>query len=691
LVTAAEADYQVAHQLDRIRLEASTLVDGKCNVAQAGPKYEAFFLNTLKLDLRNGRLPALAAHFKGSALRYVLVAALDHWADVTTDKELVPRLLEVARLADPEPWRDEVRNGTTWQDVRQLKKLARDVKPRQQLPQTLLLLAHRLFDKRAEQAASALLRTALLHHPADFWLNIQLGNLTDDPGEKVGCYRAALAIRPGTLSAYNNLGVALYEKKDVGGALQTFRQAIVLDPKNASFHYSVGYVLYAMKDLDGAIREYNKAIALDPRNAPSHYNLGLALKDKGDREGAIQAWQKAIELDPKHALSHNNLGLALASKDDLDGAIKEIHQAIVLDPKCAFLHFNLGNVLRARGDLGGAIKEYQKAIELDPRDARSHHSLGHVLHDMKDEEGALQEYKKAIEFDPKYAQTYNSLGNALSERGDLEGAIRAYHKAIDLDLRDALPHYNLGKALKARGDLEAAVACYKKALTLDGKIAQAHHGLGHALLLLGRFAEAREATARALQLLSSAHPLQKTAQKQLVQCEQLMALDQKLTMVLTGQAQPAHAGEQLILAHLCRMYKQQYALAARFYAAAFAAAPELAGELTKPRRYQAACAAALAAAGRGKDSGRLDAPARAKLRQQALGWLEADLGLWQRQATGDAAARQALVKALSHWQTDPDLAGVRGDQALAQLPEGERKQWQALWADVAQLLHKARS
>ncbi len=46
---------------------------------------------------------------------------------------------------------------------------------------------------------------------------------------------------------------------------------------------------------------------------------------------------------------------------------------------------------------------------------------------------------------------------------------------------------------------------------------------------------------------------------------------------------------------------------------------------------------------------------------------------------------------LQGWQTDPDLAGVRDVHMLAQLPEAERKDWQRLWADVAQVLHKAKN
>ena len=44
---------------------------------------------------------------------------------------------------------------------------------------------------------------------------------------------------------------------------------------------------------------------------------------------------------------------------------------------------------------------------------------------------------------------------------------------------------------------------------------------------------------------------------------------------------------------------------------------------------------------------------------------------------------------LGHWLEDTDLVSVRGPDALAKLPEAERKDWQKLWADVAALLQKA--
>jgi hypothetical protein len=45
--------------------------------------------------------------------------------------------------------------------------------------------------------------------------------------------------------------------------------------------------------------------------------------------------------------------------------------------------------------------------------------------------------------------------------------------------------------------------------------------------------------------------------------------------------------------------------------------------------------------------------------------------------------------AFRHWQDDPDLAALRDAASFAKLPEGERQDWQKVWADVKELFAKA--
>jgi serine/threonine-protein kinase len=155
-----------------------------------------------------------------------------------------------------------------------------------------------------------------------------------------------------------------------------------------------------------------------------------------------------------------------------------------------------------------------------------------------------------------------------------------------------------------------------------------------------------------------------------------------LPAFLEGKYQPRDNDEQVAMLGACQFQGLRHAVAC-LYADAFSADPKLAADLEAGHRYRAARAAALASGGQGKDAQRLDDQERARLRQQALDWLRADLA-----ACARATDRALVQKTLRHWQQDADLAGVRGPEALAQLPPAERAGWAQLWAEAADLLQK---
>src|SRR5262249_35441550 len=157
----------------------------------------------------------------------------------------------------------------------------------------------------------------------------------------------------------------------------------------------------------------------------------------------------------------------------------------------------------------------------------------------------------------------------------------------------------------------------------------------------------------------SSHPLRQLATRELQQSERSLALDRKLAAILRRHEEPADDAERLELAQLCqRPFKRLYAAACRFYADAFARDSPLAADLKVQHRYNAACAAVLAGAGKGRDESAPDAAARARLRRQAREWLRADLAAYANLLDQDPAAREPIRKRLRHWQSDPDLASV---------------------------------
>jgi serine/threonine-protein kinase len=287
---------------------------------------------------------------------------------------------------------------------------------------------------------------------------------------------------------------------------------------------------------------------------------------------------------------------------------------------------------------------------------------------------------------------HHNLGLALQAQGKLAEAVEEYHKAIDLDPKLAPAHNTLGNALKAQGKLSEAVQAFHKAIALDPRLAEAHGALGEALLQWGDFAEAGQATRRCLELLPPQHPLRRYVSRLLHSCEAALALSAKLPAILRGDARPANTAEALALAQLCQRYKQMHVAAARLYAEAFAADPKLAADRKAQHRYNAACTAALAAVGQGKDADKLDARERQRLRRQALEWLRADLDAWSKRiADAKVQEKETIRKVLEHWQQDTDLAALRDDKTLSTLPAEERDACKKLWADVAALLDKAKA
>jgi hypothetical protein len=155
----------------------------------------------------------------------------------------------------------------------------------------------------------------------------------------------------------------------------------------------------------------------------------------------------------------------------------------------------------------------------------------------------------------------------------------------------------------------------------------------------------------------------------------------RLSEALKGN-KPVDAAEAAALAQFASN-RALHATAARFWSLALHGDPKMGDNRQGSPRYDAARAAALARCGQSKDEPPPDYAARAKLRAQAIEWLKTELASWSGSLEKKPAPdRVPVVRVLEYWKADPDLAGVRDSDALAKLPEPDRKAWSNLRADV---------
>jgi hypothetical protein len=162
-----------------------------------------------------------------------------------------------------------------------------------------------------------------------------------------------------------------------------------------------------------------------------------------------------------------------------------------------------------------------------------------------------------------------------------------------------------------------------------------------------------------------------------------------LPAILSGNGRPANDRERADYADVCRK-NHLYASAARLYEEVIKGSHELVAAPNNNLRYNAACAAALAGCGEGKDTGTLADGEPARLRHHALGWLRLDVAAWRQLLEKNPVKnRREVRQKMRHWQQDMEFAGVRGPDALSRLPEAERLAWQKLWQEVEALRQRA--
>jgi tetratricopeptide (TPR) repeat protein len=548
-----------------------------------------------------------------------------------------------------------------------------------------------LIDQGRYKEAEAEYRKALRLKPDYPEAHTNLGAALNYQGrhkEGEAAHREALRLRPDLVTAHANLGAALnYQGRHKEGEAAC-RAAIRLNPDYAEAHNNLGNALNSQGQHREGEAAYRNALRLQPDLPSVHNNLGVALNEQGRHKEAEVACRAAIRLQPDFPLAHNNLGNALYCLGRYAEAEAAFREALRLRPDFAEAHSNLGAALNELGRYTDAEAACREALRLRPDLPNAHCNLGLVLNSLTRYTDAEAACREALRLKPDYPEAHTNLGNALARLGRHKEGEAAYREALRLRPDFAMTHNNLGALLIGQGQYKDAEAACREALRVRPDFPLALANLGLALQAQGRFVEALQSLRRA-QELGGKLPGSPVLVERIRRCERFVELDRKLPAVLKGEVEPASPVECLQLAKLCQIpAKSLYVTASRLYAEAFAANPKLADDLIQQFRYDAACSACLAAAEKGEDARLLPDKVIVMLRWQVLGWLRADLALYDKLAERDDT-KQVVRQRLAHWQMDHDLSSVRDKQELAKLPDGDRPEWQRLWEDVAIVLRKS--
>jgi len=391
-------------RLEAIRLNRVIIAKGRQNRAQSDRDYAEEF-RAAGLAAVGDDPEVVAARLAASPVKQELVAALDDWAVCTDDEERRTWLMNVARKADPDPWRDRVRDPdpTVWKDRVRLAELARTAPLTHESLHLLVALGSRLQDDGGDRDAVTFLRRVQRAHPADFFANYMLACALQETGDAmaaIGHFRAALAVRQDAANAWFGLGSSLLDTGQLDDAEFALTESVRLAPIHGWAHWQLGVVQRKQNKLDQAIDHLRQAVLLSSPAAWMQTELARALQGKQRWEEAIRCYREAARLDPDNAWTHYDLGMALNTPGRQDEAITHLQKAASLEPNSPEIQRNLGLALIARDRPAEAIEHLQAAVAMEPNNTTDQQALRTALIHAGRLEEAREAWKKILDAGP---------------------------------------------------------------------------------------------------------------------------------------------------------------------------------------------------------------------------------------------------------------------------------------------------
>ncbi len=504
-----DAERKLLAALERVGNGAADDFDPKRFDSEMAAAFRNYGLDLDRVDPKEA-----GAKLTGWRSTTEIVAAIDDWCSVRRRELATPswrRLADVARAADDEPWRNSLRDQfdrPPSDSIVTLRARAADVKAMQKQPaRSLVLLVRLLWDAGDPATATPVLNVAQRRFPDDFWVCVELGNLNmldapiPDPAEAARYFSRAIALRPLSHAAHENLANSLVDQKKYDDAIAEFRVAIKLNPDNADTYHDLGEALLIQAKTVEAITALKQAIKIRPDLHDAHFALGIALGSQGQLDQAVAAFREAIRLKPDLADAQENVRIDRGK----DGALAAFREAIrkvprpvadrpglvvkvannekpdklIADPNPGFRpdpeaagHVERGYLWITRKEYDKAIAELSEAIRLEPGISDAYIHRGFAWSSKRQYTKAIADYDRAVELDPQNAAAYNDRAwlRATCPVAEFRDGNKALESAIWAcalsGWKNAHPLGTLAAAYAESSDFASAVQCQTKAMSL---------------------------------------------------------------------------------------------------------------------------------------------------------------------------------------------------------------------------------
>lgn len=140
--------------------------------------------------------------------------------------------------------------------------------------------------------------------------------------------KKALAIRPDSKDALNNLAGALFNNGETEEAKETLLKLKAMDPKYVGVYVNLGYQLQKLEQFEEAAKYLEEGLKIAPEEPFLWNHFGYVQFKLGKVEDGIKLIQKSIKINPGNPYCYRNLALIYLSKKDKIKACEQINKSL---------------------------------------------------------------------------------------------------------------------------------------------------------------------------------------------------------------------------------------------------------------------------------------------------------------------------------------------------------------------------
>jgi tetratricopeptide (TPR) repeat protein len=350
-------------------------------------------------------------------------------------------------------------------------------------------------------------------------------------------------VYPDEPGVWEAIGWAYYRQGDYCQAIEEAREDLDRHPEKMAceVHQLIGMAQVRMGQVPEGIQVLHRAAEADPEYGKCYARLGQVyyeIEQYGDAETNLR---RAIELMPDYLPSIQVLGHLYRKTGRLDDAAGQYERGLEINDFDPVSTTALAEIDMTRGDYASAIVRFERLLSWMPENIVARTNLGVCYAQTGRTAAAMEAYAQALQRDPGAVTAALNLAALRAEVGDRRGAIDLLEQACSLRPgdRDVLV---AGHDLLMRLDAQAAAAAlWSEALRRDPQAADLTAWYAWTSAVAGKWAPARTAAGRALQL----DPSQSLALAALVLAELAAnspeAADQHLDQLLDAPPTPPDA------------------------------------------------------------------------------------------------------------------------------------------------------